>query len=76
MQTSLNCVSVAKECIVVAIDGEKKIKRRLLDMGITTDSKIVVEKIAPMGDPIEIRLRGYKLTLRKDEAKNVVVEVK
>lgn len=76
MQTSLDCVSVAKECIVVAINGEGKIKRRLLDMGITPDSKIVIEKIAPMGDPIEIRLRGYKLTLRKDEAKYIAVEVK
>ena len=55
--------------------GEGKIKRRLFDMGITPGAEVFLRKKAPLGDPIEITLRGYELTLRKTEAECVKVEV-
>ena len=58
------------------IGGEGKIRRRMLDMGISPGTEVFLRKIAPLGDPIEITLRGYELTLRKAEACFVLVEVK
>ena len=55
--------------------AEGKIKRRLFDMGVTPGASLTFKKVAPLGDPVEITLRGYELSLRKDEAANVVVEV-
>jgi ferrous iron transport protein A len=60
---------------VVQIAPESRIRRRIMDMGITKGTEIVVEGKAPMGDPIEIQVRGYNLSLRKNEAKDVIVEV-
>ena len=54
---------------------DKQIRRHLLDMGITRDVKIKIKKIAPMGDPIDIELRGYELALRKADLKQIEVEV-
>ncbi len=51
------------------------VRRRLMDMGITPGTKITVEKIAPMGDPIEVTLRSYQLSLRKSEAQDIEIEV-
>ena len=53
----------------------EKIKRRLFDMGVTPGTEIVLKKLAPLGDPIEVTIRGYELTLRKDEANKVLMEV-
>lgn len=61
--------------IVKKIQAEGKIRRRLFDMGITPGAVIVMRKTAPLGDPIEVNLRGYELTLRKSEAECVVMEV-
>ena len=61
---------------VVAVGGEGRIRRRLFDMGITPGADVVMRKRAPLGDPIEVTLRGYELTLRKTEAECVTVEVK
>lgn len=58
---------------VVSLKSDDKIKRRLLDMGLTPGAKVIMRKTAPMGDPIEINVRGYQLTLRKNEAKGVTV---
>jgi len=58
----------SEEGVVVKVNGEGRMRRRLLDMGITPDTKVVMRKTAPFGDPIEITLRGYELTLRKAEA--------
>ena len=52
--------------IIATIGGEGALRRRLLDMGLTPNTKVTVRKVAPMGDPIELYLRGYVLTLRKD----------
>lgn len=72
---SLSEVGINKRVKVVQIVPSSKIRRRIMDMGITNAVEIVIEGKAPMGDPIEIQVRGYKLTLRKNEAKDILVEV-
>ena len=62
--------------VVSSVGGEGRIKRRLFDMGITPGAEIFMRKKAPLGDPIEVTLRGYELTLRKTEAACVTMEVK
>lgn len=59
---------------VVAINAEGAFKRRIMDMGITTGVTVKLIRIAPLGDPIEVTLRGYQLSLRKDEAASIQVE--
>lgn len=59
---------------VVAVNGEGAVRRRLFDMGITPGARIYLRKKAPLGDPIEISLRGYELTLRKAEAAHVEIQ--
>ena len=71
----LDEVGVKSRVKVVQIIPESKIRRRVMDMGITKGVEIVVEGKAPMGDPIEIQVRGYNLSLRKNEAKDIIVEV-
>lgn len=56
---------------VVKIHGTDKLKRRIMDMGITKGTEIYVRKVAPLGDPIEVTVRGFELSLRKDEAENI-----
>ena len=58
----------------VKIHGTDKLKRRIMDMGITKGTEIYVRKVAPLGDPIEVTVRGFELSLRKDEALNIEVE--
>lgn len=71
---TLEEVAIGQTCTVVKVKGEGRIRRRLFDMGVTEGTEIFVRKRAPLGDPIEITLRGYELSLRKDEAS--LVEVK
>lgn len=59
---------------VVKLHGEGALKRRIMDMGITKGSQIYVRKVAPLGDPIEVTVRGYELTLRKNDAECVEVQ--
>ena len=59
---------------VVKLHGEGAVRRRIMDMGITKNVEIYVRKVAPLGDPIEVNLRGYELTLRKADAEMVEVE--
>ena len=73
-QLTLKDVKPGKVAIVVGMLGEGALRKRLIDMGITPGTKILVRKIAPLGDPIEIILRGYELSLRKEIAKNILVE--
>ena len=61
---------------VVIVNGEGRVRRRLFDMGITPGCEIYLRKKAPLGDPIEVTVRGYELTLRKNEADLVVMEMK
>lgn len=71
---TLDKIRIGKICRVKAVNGQGSMRRRLLDMGITPKTEIYVRKKAPLGDPIEITLRGYELTLREDEAKLVEVD--
>ncbi len=71
---SLDELSVGEYSKVVAIIGKGGVKRRLMDMGLTKGVSVFVRKVAPLGDPIEINIRGYELTLRKAEASMVLVE--
>ena len=71
---TLRELSVGKSGRVLAVGGEKALRRRLLDMGITPRTVITVRKAAPMGDPVELLLRGYVLTLRLKDAEKIKVE--
>lgn len=71
---TLDQLAIGHSCIAKKINGEGRIRRRLFDMGITPNTEIYLRKKAPLGDPIEITLRGYELTLRKSEAAEVEVE--
>ena len=71
---TLNEIAIGKKCKVKKLICEGKFKKRLLDMGVTPSAKIIVKKKAPLGDPIEIAIRGYELSLRKDECKLILVE--
>ena len=72
--TTLDQLPIGKKGIIVAVNGEGALRGRLLDMGLTPRTAITVRKVAPMGDPIEVNLRGYELTLRLEDAKEIVVE--
>lgn len=76
MEKTLDTFVVGESGVVKTVLGEGKIKRRLFDMGITPGAEVFMRKKAPLGDPIEITVRGYELTLRKTEAVCVVTEVK
>lgn len=71
---SLDQLTVGQKATVIGIHGQGAIKRRLMDMGLTKGVALFVRKVAPLGDPIEINLRGYELTLRKSEAALVLVQ--
>ena len=59
---------------VIRLGGEGALKRRIVDMGITKGTSIFVRKVAPLGDPVEITVRGYELSIRKGDAENILVE--
>ena len=71
---TLKDIKVGSSATVVRLEGEGAIKRRIMDMGITKGTEILVKKVAPLGDPVEITVRGYELSLRKDDADMVEVE--
>lgn len=76
MEKTLDTFEIGDIGVVKRVSGEGKIKRRLFDMGITPGAEVLMRKRAPLGDPIEITIRGYELTLRKTEAACVTMEVK
>ncbi len=71
---SLRDVKVGDTVKVVKLNGEGAVKRRIMDMGVTKGVEIFVRKVAPLGDPIEVTVRGYELSLRKEDAGMVEVE--
>ena len=71
---TLRDVAVGETVTAKKLNGEGPVKRRIMDMGITKGSEIYVRKVAPLGDPVEINIRGYELTLRKFDAEMVIVE--
>ena len=76
MEKVLAEYKVGESGTIKNVSGEKRIRRRLFDMGITPGTSVYLRKKAPLGDPIEISLRGYELTLRKAEANYVLMEVR
>ena len=71
---TLRDLEIGKSGRVITVGGEKSLRRRLLDMGLTPRTTVTVKKIAPMGDPIELFLRGYVLSLRLEDAEKITVE--
>ena len=71
---TLKDVKVGETVKVVKLNGEGALKRRIMDMGITKGTEIYVRKVAPLGDPIEITVRGYELSVRKADAQLIDVE--
>jgi ferrous iron transport protein A len=71
---TLKEVKVGETVKVTKLNGEGAVKRRIMDMGITKGVEIYVRKVAPLGDPVEVTVRGYELSLRKNDAEMVVVE--
>ncbi len=71
---TLNEIPIGKSGIITSVGGEGALRLRLLDMGLIPKTKVTVQKIAPLGDPIEIMIRGYELTIRIADAQMIEVE--
>ena len=76
MIKTLNEFAIGERGIIKTVSGEGRIRRRLFDMGVTPGAEVLLRKKAPLGDPLEITIRGYELTLRSSEAALVTLEVK
>lgn len=72
--STLKEVAIGSSAKVVKLHGEGAVKRRIMDMGITKGAEVYVRKVAPLGDPIEVTVRGYELSIRKDDAAMIEVE--
>ncbi len=71
---TLKDVAVGSTVKVVKLHGEGAVKRRIMDMGITRGTEVFVRKVAPLGDPMEVKVRGYELSIRKADAEKIEVE--
>ena len=71
---TLKDVRIGKSAQVTKVHGEGALRRRIMDMGITKGCEVFVRKVAPLGDPIEVQVRGYELSLRKADAEMIIVE--
>lgn len=74
MPKTLRDVRIGESCVVKRLNVEGAIRRRIMDMGITKGTEIFVRKVAPLGDPLELTVRGYELSLRKADAEKIEVE--
>ena len=75
MKTTLDKIQIGSTGIILKVEGESKLKRRLYDMGITPGASVLLKKKAPLGDPIEVNIRGYELSLRKNEASCIIIDI-
>ena len=73
---TLNELKTGDSAVIKTVGGEGALRCRLLDMGLTPRTAVTLQKVAPMGDPLEIRVRGYELTLRAEDAKKIEVDTK
>ncbi|HIS75261.1 MAG TPA: ferrous iron transport protein A [Candidatus Merdivicinus excrementipullorum] len=71
---TLNQLKPGQSGVITVVGGEGALRRRLLDMGLTPKTRVAVRKVAPMGDPIELFLRSYVLTIRKNDAANIQLD--
>ena len=70
---TLDQLKVGGSAVITRVGGSGALRRRLLDMGLTPKTRVMVRKVAPMGDPIELHLRGYELTLRAEDARKIEI---
>ncbi len=73
---TLDQLPLGQDAVITQVGGVGPLRCRLLDMGLIPKTTVRVEKVAPLGDPIELRVRGYSLSLRKEDARNIEVEVR
>lgn len=73
--TTLDKIQPGEGGVILTVGGEGALRRRLLDMGLTPKTNVFVRKVAPMGDPMELSLRGYMLSIRKEDASKIEIEV-
>ena len=71
---TLDKLPLGQDAVITAVGGEGALRCRLLDMGLIPKTTVRVEKVAPLGDPIEVTVRGYELSLRKDDAELILVD--
>ena len=71
---TLDKMELKKEVTISKVGGQGELRRRLLDMGLTPKTKVKINKVAPMGDPIELQVRGYSLSIRKADAAKIEIE--
>ena len=71
---TLNEMHAGEHCQIISVGSKGALRRRLMDMGLTPGTKVFIRKVAPFGDPIELNLRGYEFTLRKEDASNISIE--
>lgn len=71
---TLDKLKIGGKATIKTVGGSGALRRRLLDMGLTPRTQVMVRKVAPLGDPIELHLRGYELTLRLEEASHITIE--
>lgn len=71
---TLDKLEIGKTAVIRKVNGEGALRCRLLDMGLIPGTKVMIRKVAPMGDPVELHIRGYELTVRVDDAKEIEVE--
>jgi ferrous iron transport protein A len=74
MERNLKDMKIGEKSTIIRITGNGPMKRRLLDMGVTKGAEVMIRKVAPLGDPIEVNIRGYELSFRKSEAETIIVE--
>ena len=72
--TTLNDLKVGQSGVITAVGGEGALRLRLLDMGLIPKTRVRVQKVAPMGDPIQIQIRGYELTIRREDAQRIELQ--
>ena len=70
---TLNDLKIGESAVISAVGGDGLLRCRLLDMGLTPHTRITLQKVAPMGDPMQIRVRGYELTLRREDARKIEI---
>lgn len=70
----LSDIKIGQKATVLKVNGNGALKRRIMDMGVTKGAEVFITKTAPLGDPLEINVRGYQLTIRKDDAKTILVK--
>lgn len=73
LQKTLRDIAIGESATVHRLNGEGALKRHIMDMGITKGAEVHVRKVAPLGDPIEVTVRGYELSLRKSEAEHILI---